>query len=132
MSSHTTAAGELRAAATRIRDLAAAIDAPSLPDQSWHTEACASEERGDCPCIVAQGRYPAEPSGALQPVFYVADAETPELAAYIAAMGPTVGLALADWLDAEAARLTATVHPGWQDTVSPHALAVARALTPPT
>lgn len=47
---------------------------------------------------------------------------------YIAAMHPGVGQALADWLDAEATRLTATTHPGWQDTVAPHPLAVARAI----
>lgn len=35
---------------------------------------------------------------------------------------------LADWLDAEAARLAATAHPYWQDTVAPHAVAVARAI----
>lgn len=92
----------LRAAAEKIRTLAKAIEAPDLPDQTWHTEECANEERGDCPCIVAQGRYPAEPSGAMQPVYYVADAETPEVASYLAAMHPGVGAALADWLDSAA------------------------------
>jgi hypothetical protein len=47
---------------------------------------------------------------------------------YIATMGPGVGAALADWLDAEAARLEATALPFWQETVGRHALAVARAL----
>lgn len=95
----TAPAEELRAAAEKIRALVAAIDAPDLPDQSWHTEACADEERGDCPCIVAQGSYEAEPSGMRQPLYYVADAETPECATYIAAMGPPVALAIAKSLD---------------------------------
>jgi hypothetical protein len=36
-------------------------------------------------------------------MFYVADAETPECAAFIAAMSPIVGNALATWLEHEAA-----------------------------
>jgi hypothetical protein len=124
----TTPADELRTAAEKIRRLSKAIDAPGLPDQSWHTEACASEERGDCPCIVAQGSYEAGPYGTPQPMYYVADAETPECAAYIAAMHPGVGVALADWLDNTATSLAANAHPGWQDLVAADALAVARAI----
>ncbi|MFK4801708.1 hypothetical protein ACI3K5_23875 [Streptomyces sp. MPA0124] len=37
-------------------------------------------------------------------------------------------LPLADWLDATAATLDANTHPGWQETVAPHPLAVARAI----
>lgn len=33
---------------------------------------------------------------------------------------------LARWLRAEARRLAETTHPGWQNTVSPHAVALAR------
>lgn len=44
----------------------------------------------------------------------------------LAAMHPGVGAALADWLDEVAERLAVTTHPDWQDTVEPHALAVAR------
>lgn len=51
------------------------------------------------------------------------------LAAYIAAMGPGVGTALAAWLDSEAARLRAVAHPAWHDAVaSPNALTIARAI----
>lgn len=122
-----TPADELRAAAEKLRALAKAIDAPDLPDQSWHVEPCASEERGDCPCIVAQGTCNTEDSF-VQPLYYVADAETPECAAYIAAMGPDVGEKLARWLESTATSLAASTHPGWQDCVAPDALAVARAI----
>ncbi|MFI8535397.1 hypothetical protein ACIGMX_34770 [Streptomyces aquilus] len=126
----TTPADELKTAATTLRQLTAAIHAPDLTDQAWHTEQCADDEQGNCPCIVAQGAIGLEYGSV--PLYYVADAETPELAAYIAAMGPNVGDALADWLDAEARRLAATAHPGWQDVVSPRALAVARAVNATT
>lgn len=39
--------------------------------------------------------------------------------------------AIADWLDAEAARITATAHPTWHETIAPHALAVARLINAP-
>ncbi|MFC8583484.1 hypothetical protein ACFUGD_02740 [Streptomyces sp. NPDC057217] len=52
----------------------------------------------------------------------------PEIARYIALMDPNVGRALADWLDSEAARLTAAVHPDRHETYGAAALAVARAL----
>lgn len=47
---------------------------------------------------------------------------------YIAAMGPGVGLFLADWLATTATSLAASTHPGWQDCVAADALAVARAI----
>ncbi|MFJ4932354.1 hypothetical protein ACIP8U_00585 [Streptomyces pseudovenezuelae] len=47
-------------------------------------------------------------------------------AAYIAAMGPNVGTLLARWLDVTANSLDANTHPGWQETVAPDALAIAR------
>ncbi|MDJ0342223.1 hypothetical protein QMK19_03355 [Streptomyces sp. H10-C2] len=37
-----------------------------------------------------------------------------------------LGAALADWLDAEATRLTTTAHPDWHETVAPHAIRIAR------
>lgn len=134
----------LRAAAEKIRTLAKAIEAPDLPDQTWHTEECADDERGNCPCIVAQGQYTDGP-GPTTPMFYVADAETPECAAYIAAMGPAVGVALADWLDQAAHHYECGIRaaddvfhndPAGRETFlttgpgapSGHALAVARAV----
>ena len=44
------------------------------------------------------------------------------------ALPPAAVLELARWLCAEARRLATTTHPGWQDTVSPHAVALARAI----
>jgi hypothetical protein len=43
-------------------------------------------------------------------------------------LSPTVALELCRLLRAEARRLTTTTHPGWQETVSPHAIAIARAI----
>lgn len=116
-----TPAEQLRAAAAKLRDLAKVINAPDLPDQTWHTEECADDERSNCPCIVAQGQYAAEPHGTHQPIYFVADAETPECAAYIAAMGPNVGTALADLLDDQA-------DGDGEGVINPWALAAARAV----
>ncbi|MFD5675575.1 hypothetical protein, partial [Streptomyces sp. NPDC127040] len=49
-------------------------------------------------------------------------------AAFIAAMHPGIGTVLAELLDDHAARLDATTHPGWQDSMAGPALAVARAI----
>ena len=59
----------------------------------------------------------------------VAHGDDPSNLRYIAAMNPAVGLVLADWLESVATALTANTHPGWQECVQPHALAVARAIT---
>jgi hypothetical protein len=37
-----------------------------------------------------------------------------------------LNMPLADWLDAEVARLTTTAHPDWHDLLAPHALRIAR------
>ena len=119
----TTPSQELAAAAETLRQLTAAIHAPDLDDQSWHTEECADDEQGNCPCIVAQGAIGLEYGSV--PLYYVADAETPEVAAYIAAMGPNVGALLADWLDSAA-------EDAMQIGPDPRALAVARAVNAAT
>lgn len=110
------------AAAQKLRALATAVESEDHPGLPWHTEGCADEERGNCPCIVGRGwrSYHDEPPTAM---FYVADAETPELAAYIAAMHPGVGLALADWLEWQAAALVEG-----RIAIPDAALAVARQL----
>ncbi|CAL9647524.1 hypothetical protein [Streptomyces sp. enrichment culture] len=105
----TTPAQELRTAANKIRTLAKAISTPDERDQVFHADG--TDVTQGC-----TGRYD------------VATTQTTELADYIAAMHPGVGTALADWLDATAATLDANTHPGWQDTVAPHSLAVARAI----
>lgn len=117
-------ADELKTAAATLRKLTAAIHAPDLDDQAWHTEECADDEQGNCPCIVAQGAIGLL-AGPSTPIYYIADAETPEVAAYIAAMGPDVGELLADWLDSAA-------EDAMQIGPDPRALAVARAVNAAT
>lgn len=39
---------------------------------------------------------------------------------------PELAMALADWLDAKAVELVRTTHPGWQETVAPLPVALAR------
>jgi hypothetical protein len=115
VSDHTTPADELRAAARTLRALLAD---PELTPDPW-----LSMDRGDRVLWDGEG---AED----QPPVYVIDEPMSNgaNADYIAVMHPGVGLAVADWLEAEARRLTATAHPGWQEHVAPHALAVARAV----
>lgn len=93
-----TPAEELSTAAARLRKLIAAVPAAHWGDRPWHAEGC-SDTLESCPCIVAQGEYQPFEQPQIPPVQYVADAETREHAAYIAAMHPGVGTALADWLD---------------------------------
>jgi len=115
-----TPAETLNAAATKLREAATAArtsvhHVTSVPETPWTVVECADY----CPCIVVQGSD--EP-----PDEYLADAETPELAAYIALMHPGVGLALADWLDSLTG-IEVNEH-GPMDDEYRHALATARAL----
>lgn len=118
-------ASEMRAAAKLLRERAAAISAPEpVNSEPWHADECAEAGYGSCPCIVAQGRISRGTDHEI-PVRYIADAETPEIAAWIVLMHPGVGEALADWLEATADYCTAgTTHP----THVVRAVAVARAL----
>jgi len=118
----STPAEELRTAAEKLRKLATTVEAIGHPGLPWRAEECSDYDTGNCPCVVVQGRtsHHDEPPG---PMFNVADAETAECAAYIAAMGPTVGLALATWLDAVAD----SVHDEGA-AFTTEALAVARAI----
>ena len=132
-------ADTLATAAKLLRSTAAPTvpDVIALRDVPWHAEEC---DRDRCPCIVAQGAQ--HPADYVQPGRYIADAETPELAAWIALMHPGVGLALADWLEQtakahEASIIAASrVWPGDEaaqakwigEQTDQHALAVARQL----
>ena len=49
----------------------------AVPDGDWHTEPCINPHTNECPCIIARTR----PDGSTE---YIADAETPELAHWIA------------------------------------------------
>ncbi|MER6492655.1 hypothetical protein [Streptomyces griseorubiginosus] len=106
----TTPADELRAAAEKIRALAA-----TATDGPWHQSGIGDE-----------GWTVASPDQ------FIAETEDGEKgradADYIAAMGPNVGEKLARWLDVTADSLAANTHPGWQEAVAPDALAVARTL----
>ncbi|WP_405548796.1 hypothetical protein [Streptomyces microflavus] len=92
---------ELAAAARKLRAACLAVGDPDHPGLPWHAERCGHKDRGECACIVAQGRT-AEGSGPVTALHYIADTEHPDLAAYIALMHPGVGLALAAWLEREA------------------------------
>lgn len=80
----STAADELRAASTRLRELARAVDADIAANPYWASE---KHPPHDYPNLYARGvdNGLGGPAGA-----------------YAAAMGPPVGTALADWLDEEA------------------------------
>lgn len=107
-----TPADELRTAAEKLRLHAAAAHRAS--PSPWNVT---DENVVRC----ADGMIVADRSGTDHP------AERADLP-YIAAMHPGVGTALAKWLDVTAASLDANTHPGWQETVAPHPLAVARAI----
>jgi len=82
---------EITLAAGRLLRMITRLPGGRWTDEPWHVEQCAEEELGECPCIVAQGvnvadfREPQDP-----PIQYIADAETPEVAKYLVAMGPDV------------------------------------------
>jgi hypothetical protein len=122
----TTPADTLRAAAKRLRKLAGQAT-PAPWETTWRGQEYqldGNTENDLSP--ISQWTYAIatwEPQASEQRAECdVADAD------YMAAMHPGVGAALADWLDAEAARLDATALPFWQETVGRHALAVARQL----
>lgn len=105
-----TPAAELRQAAQRLRELVAAVREASHTDwgdEPWRAVECAKRAPGEvsemCPCIVAQGDTPLGKAFPLTQ--YVADAETEQHAAFIAALHPGVAVALADWLETAATYL---------------------------
>ena len=119
-------ADQLRAAAAALRTASDALPTEHWGNRPWHAEECNdTDDMASCPCIVAQGKYRDFDQVQDPPIQYVADAETPEHAAYIALMHPGVGHALAQWLNAEAGHLDHDDYPA----AHPHALAVARAIT---
>lgn len=105
-----TIADELRAAAEKIRrDAEAAHRASPAP---WHVT-------GENVVRCTDGMIVADRSGTDHP------AERADLP-YIAAMHPSVGTALADWLDATVAALEKHAPAEWHARLEPQALAVAR------
>jgi hypothetical protein len=130
----TQPADELRTAADKLRSLSSAVPRDLWGDRPWHVEQCSEQATAECPCIVTQGEYKPFDQPQVPAIQYVADAETPEHAAYIAAMHPGVGVALAELLDRQG-RVAAEVQQflgdefqdGALDQDVHDALAVARA-----
>ncbi|MBT2449455.1 hypothetical protein J7F03_20660 [Streptomyces sp. ISL-43] len=111
-----TPAEELEAAASLLRDRAtAAIHEDRTTWSTGHTLGSKS------PVVVDDQE---KPSVLIET--YAARLEA--VNRYLALLGPATGLALADWLEQQAATLAATTHPAWQETVSEHPLAAARAI----
>ncbi|MFF8297708.1 hypothetical protein ACF07M_20240 [Streptomyces globisporus] len=119
----------LRAAAEKLRAAAAAVPSDDWGTRPWHVEECSDTDTMEsCPCIVAQGEHKEFDQPQVPLIQYVADAETPEHAAYIVLMHPGVGLALAVLLDAEALRYDRAASVGEFDASHERPLAVARQL----
>jgi hypothetical protein len=91
----------LAKAAAKLRSVMNQIPPNDWDGAPWQRESCGQLKYKYCPCIVSQGSHPVtdEDYDNLPDIQYIADAETPELASYIALMHPGVGEALADWLD---------------------------------
>lgn len=96
-----TIAAFITAAATHLDQLIDALPKNAWGDTPWHTEECAEEVDDGAPghtCIVAQGEHKPFEETQFPLIQYIADAETPAHAAYIATMGAPLGEALATWL----------------------------------
>lgn len=107
-----TPADELRAAASKVRALAS-----TATPGPWEMGGV-----GDFGWTVRMGPTSTETEDSEQGAID---------AAYIAAMHPGVGTALATWLEHAADRLAiARTHPDWQEVAEPAALAVARLINP--
>lgn len=91
-------ADALVAAADAIRGRVRALPRTRWHGSRWKVTECACGEM-NCPCIVYQGEYKPFDEAQVPAVEYVADAESPEYAAYIASMHPAVAMAVADLLD---------------------------------
>lgn len=92
----------LKEAAAKLREVASVVPSDRWGDLPWQTEECADESMANCKCIVSQGVNAEWDQVQNPPMQYVADAETPKHAAFIATMHPGVAGALATWLETEA------------------------------
>jgi hypothetical protein len=100
--SDVTPAETLRKAAGLLKERAEKAAESEWPGFPWAVTECSNEETGDCPCIVYQGEYKPYTEAQQPGIQYVCDAEDPAFAEYIAAMGPLVAIAIADWLESAA------------------------------
>ena len=62
-------------------------------DRAWAVTPCAGDEAENCPCIVQQGEEKPYDVPQVPLIRYIADAETPELAAWIARHDLRAGIA---------------------------------------
>ncbi|MFK0140675.1 hypothetical protein [Streptomyces murinus] len=116
-----TPADEIKQAATRLRELAtaASTDGRDKPTTRWHFKKC--DNRG-----YLYAENPTGPGVRITPSTPANPGMWPRHGDYIATMDPTVGLALADWLDSWTGIDLRDDGPLPED--AQHALTVARAL----
>ncbi|MFF3151861.1 hypothetical protein [Streptomyces sp. NPDC057910] len=119
----TNPGAELRAAARALRAAAAAAVEASGAGTWRARRQFPSQPDADFTDLWATGGQPLLRGGGKgRPPAYV---HAP-VGDYIALVDPTVGAVLADWLEAEATRLTSVAHPAWNDHLAPQGFAVAR------
>lgn len=139
-----TPADEITTAATRLRELATAASTGrnGEPTTTWavryRINEFTREEDRDHGCrLIATDTADENGRGATQ-LFHgpsggyggrgPGPSMQPRHGEYIAAMDPTVGLAVADWLTGEARRVSCASSEAGQEIVGRRALAVARAI----
>jgi hypothetical protein len=61
-------------------------------DRPWDVTECSDKASGECPCIVYQGEYKPFTEAQVPHIRYIADAETPEIATWIARYDPASAL----------------------------------------
>ncbi|GAA1887781.1 hypothetical protein GCM10009837_06950 [Streptomyces durmitorensis] len=126
----TSPADELRTAAEKLRKLASDATPAPWTWNRWHSDTCPTGcDDPSCFLLIVGSPYgPVGDADVDRDVFAVERSvqERGESdAAFIAAMDPTVGLALADWLDTAAANAAVLT---WPNDFIERALAVARAI----
>lgn len=133
----TTPADELKTAAATLRKLTADATPGPWTWQRWHSDTCPTgcDDPSCFLLIVGSPHGPVGDADVDRDVFAVERSvhERGESdAAYIAAMDPTVGALLADWLTDEARRISCASSTAGQEIVGRRALAVARAVNAAT
>lgn len=130
-----TPADEIKAAAEKLRALAAAATPGPWHSMRWHSSDCPTgcEDPSCFMLIVTSARtgIVGDADADRDSTFHVERSvheRGEDDAAWIAAMHPGVGAALAELLDNYGAHLTAMTHPDWQETVAGPALVIARQL----
>jgi hypothetical protein len=95
-------AEEILMAARILRRYAKAANSEEWGDLPWAVEECSDTDGMEsCACIVSQGIPKPFDQPQIPAIQYVADAENPDYARYIALMHPGLAIVLADWLETE-------------------------------